>query len=227
MPGAVEDGEHSPEDRAALEEDAESLEELQSRLETVMREKAEVESALEERSRRVATLEASETASAARIRDLIGELESEKERARTMWRLNCDQIARYDTELVERESEVTALRTQLEAEKKRTVSREVEVPPTPTGVERSGPPETGDDSTDLTEPVVPETRKVYPLRSRQRQARGELVGGRVTVLNSELCVHCMHQHSSSVITHHACALSHYIIFTSYIVARIVRERNVC
>ena len=132
----VEDGEHSPEDRAALEEDAESLEELQSRLETVMREKAEAESALEERSQRVATLEASETASAARIRDLIGELESEKERARTMWRLNCDQIARYDTELVERESEVTALRTQLEAEKKRTVSREVEVPPTPTAVER-------------------------------------------------------------------------------------------
>ena len=50
-----------------------------------------------------------------------------------------DQIARYDTELVERESEVTALRTQLDAEKKRTVSREVEVPPsgvTPTAVER-------------------------------------------------------------------------------------------
>ena len=34
MPGAVEDGKHSPEDRAALEENAESLEELQSRLET-------------------------------------------------------------------------------------------------------------------------------------------------------------------------------------------------
>ena len=132
MPGAVEDGEHSPEDRAALEEDAESQEELQSRLETVMREKAEVESALEERSRRVTTLEASETASSACIRDLIGELKS-KERA------NCDQIARYDTELAERESEVTALKTQLEAKKKRTGSREVKVLPsgvTSTAVER-------------------------------------------------------------------------------------------
>ena len=47
---------------------------------------------------------------------------------------------------------------------------------TDVGVEKSGPPETGDDSTDLTEPVVPETKKVYPLRSRQRQARGKLVG---------------------------------------------------
>ena len=87
----------SDESGFALEEDAESLEELQHRLETVMMVKAEVESALEERSRYVATLEA---ASAARIRELIGK------------RLCGVCTARYDTELAERECEVTALKTQ-------------------------------------------------------------------------------------------------------------------
>ena len=89
---------------------------------------------------------------------------------RTMWRLNCDQIARYDTELVERESEVTALRTQLEAEKKRTVSREVEVPPTPTAVERElfehGPTPGHSESRGVASPCT--SRGVAPSSTERR-----------------------------------------------------------
>ena len=47
----------------------------------------------------------------------------ERERARNAWRLNCEQIARYDTELVEKENEIATLKSLLEAEKLRTRSR--------------------------------------------------------------------------------------------------------
>ena len=102
---------------------------LKDELATVQAEKAEVMGTLEEQMQRVTTLEASESTAAARIEELSGELVREKERVRHVWRLNCEQIAHYDAELVEREREIAALKNQLEVEKKRRMkSTEVELP---------------------------------------------------------------------------------------------------
>ena len=45
------------------------------------------------------------------------ERERERERERNAWRLQCEQIACYDAELVEKENEIAALKLSLEAEK--------------------------------------------------------------------------------------------------------------
>jgi hypothetical protein len=71
-----------------------------------MAEGTEMAEALEEQTQHVTTLqrdlEAVESASSARIKDVTGELEQERERARIAWRLNCQQIARYDAELLKK-----------------------------------------------------------------------------------------------------------------------------
>ena len=51
-----------------------------------------------------------------RIGELSGELKQERERARSAWRLNCEQIASYDSELVEKENEIAMLKSLLETE---------------------------------------------------------------------------------------------------------------
>ena len=130
---------------AGLGDGNDTLEELRSRLEIVMRENktlkeklaartaegTEMTEALDEQTQRVTTLqhdlEAVEAASSAHIKDVTGELEREKERERSAWRLNCQQIACYDTQLNEKESEIATLNIQLEAETTRVRSREDEV----------------------------------------------------------------------------------------------------
>ena len=52
-----------------------------------------------------------------RIGELSSELKREREKARSAWRLNCEQIASYDSELVEKETEITVLKSSLEAMK--------------------------------------------------------------------------------------------------------------
>ena len=58
-------------------------------------------------------------ASSTRVEELERELRKERERARNAWRMNCEQISRYDAELAEKESEIDVLKSHLEAEKLR------------------------------------------------------------------------------------------------------------
>ena len=86
---------------------------LRDELVALQAEKAELDTAMEEHTQQYI----------AHIRELSGELERGRERAKSMWRLNCEQLARYDAELVEKESKIAALKTQLKTEKRR--NREV------------------------------------------------------------------------------------------------------
>ena len=55
--------------------------------------------------------------SSSRIEELTSEFERERERERNAWCLQCEQITRYDAELVEKENEIAALKLSLEPEK--------------------------------------------------------------------------------------------------------------
>ena len=118
-----DEGEEEEEHEASVEELKRQLqalmrenEQLKEELAAQWQEKAGVAEELESQTQRADALqhdlEAAKSSSG--VEELTGELEKEKERARSAWRLNCEQIAWYDAELVEKEKEIVLLRGWLE-----------------------------------------------------------------------------------------------------------------
>ena len=116
-------------DSEAEEDEERTLEELREELEQVMEENKRLKEELTNQQRENAeTLEMldqqtaeleqvktdlAEAASSSRVEELTSELQREKDRTKDVWRLNCEQVVRCDTELAEKESEIARLKALL------------------------------------------------------------------------------------------------------------------
>ena len=102
-----------------------TTEELQSALDRVLEENAllktqltQQQAALEEERERVGALEKEnerleEITSPGRVSELEEELKREKDKMKSVWRMQCEQLAQYDSEVSEKETEITELKAKL------------------------------------------------------------------------------------------------------------------
>ena len=107
--------------RRLLREATRENERLREELAAQREEKAGLAEELDTQTHRADALQRDLEAakSSGRVGELAGELEKEREKvrsARSAWRLSCEQLARYDSELAEKEEEIASLRAQLEGE---------------------------------------------------------------------------------------------------------------
>ena len=114
--GQQEDSEGLPQELERI--DAENRQ-LREQLVEQQEENTRITEALVRERVRVRDVEATSTA---RIEELSSELKKEREKARVVWLLNCEQIAQYDRDLDEKEREIVRLRALL-AEEARGVDR--------------------------------------------------------------------------------------------------------
>ena len=114
--GQREDSEGLPQELERI--DAENRQ-LREQLVEQQEENTRITEAMERERVRVRDMEATSTT---RIEELSSELKKEHEKARVVWRLNCEQIAQYDRDLDEKEREIVRLRALL-AEGARGVGR--------------------------------------------------------------------------------------------------------
>ena len=102
-----------------------TTEELQSALDRALEENAllktqmtQQQAALEEERERVEALEKEnerlqETTSPGRVSELEEELKREKDRMKSVWRMQCEQLVQYDSEVSEKETQITELKAEL------------------------------------------------------------------------------------------------------------------
>ena len=107
---AEEDEERTLEElREELEQVTEENRHLKEELINQQRENAETLAMLDRRTAELEQVKA-EAASSPRVEELTSELQREREKARSVWHLNCEHITCCDAESAEKESEITRLR---------------------------------------------------------------------------------------------------------------------
>ena len=104
----------------ALEENKRLKTQLEQQQETLEKERG-LMGLLEEEKRKL-----EESALPARVSELEGELKREREKMKSMWRMQCEQMVQCDNEIAEREAEISELRAKL-AEHESHESREIRV----------------------------------------------------------------------------------------------------
>ena len=91
----------------ALEENAQLRVELQQQQTALEEERSQTEALKKENER----LE--ETTTLTRVSELEGELKRERDKMKSVWRMQCEQLAQYDSEIAEKEIEIAELKARL------------------------------------------------------------------------------------------------------------------